>query len=198
MAVYAWLGEDDERRDAFLQAELRLYNAYLLIKSLPVAREHADAVLFCQRVRKQRTKTKPGTKVKKGLENAVQDLIDDHLESDGVIDIFKLAGIDNPDISILDDEFLQTPSDHAPVDLNVGLTRQDEEHVRGRVALLDEQIPGADSDDLARIDERLGQLIVVPYRWLTEERRLQSPQAVVVYESFAHCRHAKCLYQEQE
>lgn len=124
MAVYAWLGEDDSRRDAFLQAELRLFNAYLLIKSLSVAREHADEVLFCQRVRKQLTKTKPGTKVKKSLEKAVQDLVDDHLESDGVVDIFKLAGIDNPDISILDDQFLQTFKDRPHEDLRLKLLQK--------------------------------------------------------------------------
>ena len=51
-----------------LQAELRLFNAYLLVKSLAVGPDHVDEVLFCQRVRKQLTKTKPCTKVKKSLE----------------------------------------------------------------------------------------------------------------------------------
>ena len=124
MEVYAWLGEDDDRRDAFLQAELRLFNAYLLVKSLAVARDHVDEVLFCQRVRKQLTKTKPGTKVKKSLEQAVHDLLDDHVESEGVVDIFKLAGIDNPDISILDDKFLQTFKDRPHEDLRLKLLQK--------------------------------------------------------------------------
>ena len=124
MEVYAWLAEDDTRRDAFLQAELRLFNAYLLVKSLSAAREHVDEVLFCQRVRKQVTKTKPGTKVKKTLEQAVHDLVDDHVESDGVVDIFKLAGIDSPDISILDDKFLQTFKDRPHQDLRLKLLQK--------------------------------------------------------------------------
>ncbi len=121
MEVYAWLAEEDSRRDAFLQAELRLFNAYLLVKSLSTGRDHADDVLFCQRVRKQVTKTKPGTKVKKTLEQAVHDLVDDHVESDGVVDLFKLAGIDRPDISILDDRFLQTFKDRPHEDLRLKL-----------------------------------------------------------------------------
>jgi type I restriction enzyme R subunit len=124
MDVYAWLAANDNRRDAFLQAELRLFNAYLLVKSLPDGRAHVDEVLFCQRVRKQVTKTKPGAKVKKTLEQAVRDLVDDHVESDGVVDIFKLAGIENPDISILDDKFLQTFRDRPHQDLRLKLLQR--------------------------------------------------------------------------
>lgn len=122
--VYAWLAEDDARRDVFLQAELRLFNAYLLVKTLDVGREHADEVLFHQRVRKQITKTKAGSKVKKSLEEAVRDLVDDHVESDGVVDIFKLAGIATPDISILDDQFLQTFKDRPQQDLRLKLLQK--------------------------------------------------------------------------
>lgn len=121
MEVYAWLGEDDNRRDNFLQAELRLFNAYLLVKSLSVGAVHADEVLFHQRVRKQVTKTKPGAKVKKSLEQAVHDIVDDHVAADGVVDIFELSGIDNPDVSILDDAFLQTFKDRPHEDLRLKL-----------------------------------------------------------------------------
>jgi type I restriction enzyme R subunit len=124
MEVYAWLGEDDRRLDAFLLAELRLFNAYLLVKSLPLVRSHADEVLFCQRVRKQLTKTKPGTKIKKTMEQAVHDLVDDHVASDGVVDIFKLAGIERPDISILDDQFLQTFKNRPHEDLRLKLLQK--------------------------------------------------------------------------
>jgi type I restriction enzyme R subunit len=119
--VYAWLAEDDDRRDAFVQAEHRLFNAYLLVRTLDVGRDNADEVLFHQRVRKQVLKTKPGTKVKKSLEQAVHDLVDDHVASKGVVDIFELAGIERPDISILDDAFLQTFKDRPHEDLRLKL-----------------------------------------------------------------------------
>lgn len=122
--VYAWLGEDDSRRDAFVQAEHRLSNAYLLVRTLDAGRAHADEVLFHQRVRKQVLKTKPGTKVKRSLEEAVHDLVDDHVASDGVTDIFQLAGIPVPDISILDDRFLQTFKDRPHEDLRLKLLQK--------------------------------------------------------------------------
>jgi len=87
-----------------------------------VGRDNADEVLFHQRVRKQVLKTKPGTKVKKSLEEAVRDLVDDHVASDGaVVDIFRLAGIETPDLSILDDPFLQTFKDRPHEDLRLKL-----------------------------------------------------------------------------
>ena len=52
-------------------------------------------------------KTIPG-KPDKVIEQAVRDLVDDSIESAGVVDIFKAAGIYKPDISILDDDLLQT------------------------------------------------------------------------------------------
>ena len=122
--AYAWLAEDDSRREAFLQAELRLSHTYLLVKSLPIGHAHADEVLFHQRVRKQISKTKPGAKRNKGLEEVVRDLVDDHVESEGVVDIFKLAGIPHPDISILDDSFLQTFKDRPLVDLRLKLLQR--------------------------------------------------------------------------
>lgn len=124
MEVYAWLAEEDTRRDAFVEAEHRLSNAYLLVRTLDVGRQNADEVLFCQRVRKQVLKTKPGAKIKKSLEEAVRDLVDDHVASDGVFDIFKLAGIDTPDISILDNRFLQTFKDRPHEDLRLKLLQK--------------------------------------------------------------------------
>ncbi len=74
-------------------------------------RKHADEIIFCQHVRNQLQKTKPGTKPKSDVDRAVRDLVDEHVESEGVYDIFKVAGIEKADISILDDNFLQTFKD---------------------------------------------------------------------------------------
>jgi type I restriction enzyme, R subunit len=54
----------------------------------------------------------------------VRDLVDDHVESEGVQDIFKLAGIPTPDISILNDQFLQTFKDRPHEDLRLKLLKK--------------------------------------------------------------------------
>ncbi len=93
--VYGHLAEDDELRDTYLQAELRLTQAFLLVKHLDDCRPQ--------------------------LETAVRDLVDDSVESEGVVDIFKVAGIERADISILDDRFLQTFKDRPLVNLRLKL-----------------------------------------------------------------------------
>ncbi len=119
--VYGYLAEDDELREEFLKAELRLSNAFLLVKHLDDCRKLADEVIFCQRVRKQLLKAMPGKKPIKELERAVRDLVDDTVESEGVVDIFKAAGIAKADISIVDDQFLQTFKDRPQENLRLKL-----------------------------------------------------------------------------
>jgi type I restriction enzyme R subunit len=109
--AFGHLTEDDELRDQFLQAELKLSQAYLLVKHLDDCRPYADELIFYQRVRQQILKTIPGRRPPHELERAVRDLVDDTVESEGVVDIFQTAGIQQPDISILDDQFLQTFKD---------------------------------------------------------------------------------------
>ncbi|MDI1445954.1 type I restriction endonuclease subunit R [Polyangium sp. 6x1] len=122
--VYGYLAEEDERRDEYLQAELRLTTAFLLVKHLDDCRVHADEIIFFQRVRKQLSKVIPGRKPKRDLDVAVRDLVDDTVQSEGVVDIFKAAGIERADISILDDKFLQTFKDRKHENLRLKLLEQ--------------------------------------------------------------------------
>ena len=119
--VYGVLASDDDRRDEFLQSEVRLSSAFLLVQHLNDCRIHADEIIFYQRVRKQMLKTTANHPSDRALDHAVQDLVDDSLEPQGVVDIFKAAGITRPDISILDDAFLQTFKDRPPESLQVKL-----------------------------------------------------------------------------
>lgn len=109
--VYGHLTEDEGLREHFLQAELRVSEVYLLVKHLDECRPCADEIIFYQRVRKQLLKTIRDRKPRRDLEKAVRDLVDDSVASEGVVDIFKVAGIERADISILDDDFLQTFKD---------------------------------------------------------------------------------------
>jgi type I restriction enzyme R subunit len=106
--VFGVLTDDDAHKQHFLDAELRVSRAFLLVKHLDGCRPFADEVIFYQRVRYQILKTIPGRRPERDLEKAVRDLVDDSVESEGVVDIFKLSGIAQPDISILNDDFLQT------------------------------------------------------------------------------------------
>jgi len=134
-AVYGHLTSDDDLRDHFLDAELRLTTAFLLVKHLEDCRASADEVIFCQRVRKQLLKTIRGRGPTRDIEKAVRDLVDDTVESEGVVDIFKAAGITRADISILDDNFLQTFKDRPLPDLRLKLLEKllaDEIHMRAK------------------------------------------------------------------
>ncbi|MBW1799933.1 MAG: type I restriction endonuclease subunit R [Deltaproteobacteria bacterium] len=106
--VYGYLTQDDDLTKQYLEAELRLTKSFLLVKHLDDCRQFADEVIFYQRIRKQLQKALPGKKPVHDLERAVRDIVDDTVESEGVVDIFKIAGIEKADISILDDLFLQT------------------------------------------------------------------------------------------
>jgi type I restriction enzyme R subunit len=120
-ALLAYLIEADERRDAFLEAERRLTQGFLLVKHLDPCRPFADEVVFYQRARAQVEKTIPGRRPPKDVEKAVRDLVDDAVETDGVVDIFTLAGIERADVSILDDKFLQTFKDRPLPNLRLKL-----------------------------------------------------------------------------
>lgn len=119
--IYGFLTESDEVRDAFLDAEARLSRSFLLVKYLGDCRSHADEVIFCQQVRKQLMKSLPGDKPRVDVEHAVRDIVDQSIEADDVVDIFKAAGIERPDVSILDDDFLQTFKGQPNEDLRLKL-----------------------------------------------------------------------------
>jgi type I restriction enzyme, R subunit len=100
--------ETDERRDDYLLAEKNLTSAYSLVKHLEDVNAHADEVAFYQMVRAQLRKTlPPAVDTDRDRERAVRDLVDRSLSTDGIVDIFEAAGLDKPDISVLDEAFLE-------------------------------------------------------------------------------------------
>lgn len=119
--VYGVMADDEMRRDDFLDGEARLTAAFLLVKHLDDCRHYADEIIFCQRVRNQLRKALPGGKKKSEVEQAVKDLVDDAVESEGVVDIFQAAGLTRADISVLDESFLQTFKDRPQQNLRLML-----------------------------------------------------------------------------
>ena len=114
--------ETDELRDDFLTAEAKLNCAFSLVNHIPDCIGYADEVVFFQLLRKQlrKTTTSGGTK-DEGKEKAVRDLLDRSIESKGVVDIFQSAGIQTPDISILDEAFLGEFKSHEEANLRLKL-----------------------------------------------------------------------------
>jgi type I restriction enzyme R subunit len=122
--AYGCLADDEARRDRFLQAEARFTCAFLLVKHLAECHGYADEVIFYQRVRQQIVKAVAGRKPPRDVERAVRDLVDDSIEPEGVVDIFQAAGIERPDISILDEAFLQTFRDRPHANLRLALLQR--------------------------------------------------------------------------
>jgi type I restriction enzyme R subunit len=126
--------ETDELRDEFLAAEAKLNAAFSLVNHLPDVVPLADEVVFYQLLRKQLNKTTSGVSKKNETKaTAVRQLLDRSIESKGVVDIFQSAGIEKPDISILDEKFLKDFIAHEQVNLRLKLLTKilaDEIHVR--------------------------------------------------------------------
>jgi len=97
--------EDGKTR--YLQAVLELSKAFALAVPSKQALELRDEVGFFQAVRAGIVKaTESGKKSPEDLDIAVRQIVSKAVASQGVIDIFAQAGLKNPDISILSDEFL--------------------------------------------------------------------------------------------
>jgi type I restriction enzyme R subunit len=97
---------DDDHVDQFMLAEKTMSGLVSIVKSHPRIEEIALDVIFLQHVGAAVRKAKrPVVPLKKKAEQ-IKDLISRSIESDEIIDVYKMAGIEKPDISILNEEFL--------------------------------------------------------------------------------------------
>jgi type I restriction enzyme R subunit len=100
----------------FQDAVLNLSKAFALAAASDEAKAIRDDVAFFQTLRAALVKSSSSGKRVRDREFAVQQLIDQAVVSTDIVDILKAAGLENPDISILSDEFLaemkqsQTPN----------------------------------------------------------------------------------------
>ena len=97
----------DGGKDRFLQAVTDLSKAFALAVPHEEAIRIRDDVGFFQAVRAAITKTSAGDRKASGdIDHAIRQIVSKAIASDQVIDIFAAAGLKNPDISILSDQFL--------------------------------------------------------------------------------------------
>ncbi len=100
------LGLDDGKK-RYMHVVTELSKAFALAVPHEDALRIRDEVGFFQAVRAALAKTAvPGEKTEEELDMAVRQIVSKAVSSDEVIDIFKVAGLVKPEISILSDEFL--------------------------------------------------------------------------------------------
>lgn len=96
----------DETSDTFMLEEKKLTGLLSIVKSQPEIQEFAVDVLFVQHVSKAIRNAKSTKRGSRNAAEQVKELISRSIESDDIIDVFAMAGIERADISILDEDFL--------------------------------------------------------------------------------------------
>ncbi len=101
--------EQEDGRKRYCDTILAITRAFALCGAMQEAQEYADQVAFHQAIRAPLIKTnrKGGRGEFKDTDFELKQLVSESLVADGVSDIFKIAGLDTPDISILSEEFLK-------------------------------------------------------------------------------------------
>ena len=107
LAAMEHILSQEKGRDRFMQLSLDLSKAFALCAASDEAKEIRDEVGFFQNIRSAFSKSTSGSG--KGLEDlntSLQQIVSRAVTSTEMVDIFAAAGLQNPDISILSDEFL--------------------------------------------------------------------------------------------
>lgn len=99
------LAQDDGKR-RYADTVLQMTKAFALCGTLDEALELSPEVAFHQAVRAPLVKGSDGDRPKKDVNYELRQLVSQAVVGEGVSDVFKLAGLQTPDISILSDEFL--------------------------------------------------------------------------------------------
>ena len=105
-----WLENGDKR---FVDQVTLLSQAFALsVPSLP-AMEIKEDVAFFQAIKARITKFTSSTTDEKNklIETTIKQMVDSAVQVEGVMDVFAVAGLEKPNISVLSDEFLQEVQD---------------------------------------------------------------------------------------
>ncbi len=123
-------------KDRLLQVVTELSKAFALAVPHEEALRIRDDVGFFQAVRTAIAKTQVGDRRSSGdMDHAIRQIVSKAIVSEQVIDIFAAAGLKNPDISVLSDEFLSDVRGMKHRNLAVELLRKllnDEVKVRSK------------------------------------------------------------------
>ena len=97
----------EEGKKRYADEVLALTKAYSLCGTLDEAKVHKEEIAFFQAVKAIIQKSGRTTPKTGNPNTAIKQIIDNAVVSDGVEDIFSLAGLEKPNIGILSDEFLE-------------------------------------------------------------------------------------------
>lgn len=120
---------DSDRTERFLDQTLALTKAFALCGSRDEAVEIRDDVRLFADVRAAILKIQNPDSGSAGLggvelETAIGQLVNEAVAADEVVDVYKLAGIETPELSILSDEFLDGLASKDKPNLQMGLLRR--------------------------------------------------------------------------
>lgn len=114
--------------EAFIEDCVKAEKAFTLVKHREEAQDYSDAVTFLQMVRIQLRKhiAPPPLRPENAqtLEERLTKMVDDHLLAKEPVDLFEVAGIEKPDISILDEDFLKDTQEKGHEDLRLKLLQK--------------------------------------------------------------------------
>jgi len=96
----------DEDANNFMKAEKKLSGLLSIVKSQPAIQEFAVDVLYMQHVSKAVRNAKSVKSSRSEQKQQIKELISQSIDSEDIVDVFAMAGIEKPDISILDETFL--------------------------------------------------------------------------------------------
>jgi len=102
------LGLDDGKK-RFLDAVLAINKAYSLCSTLDEAKELRAEIAFFSAIKAAIGKFTSVDKkrIQEETNSALKQILDNAVIAEGVVDVFKLAGLDKPDIGLLSEEFLE-------------------------------------------------------------------------------------------
>ncbi len=116
---------DEDRTNDFLLHEKMMTGLSTIVKSHPGIKEVSLDIIFLQQLGAAVRKIKyPQSNIRK-KEQQVKELIHRSIESEAVVDVFQMAGIERFDISIINDDFLATAKEKKTgTELKLELIRQ--------------------------------------------------------------------------
>ncbi|SCN46859.1 Type I restriction-modification system, restriction subunit R [methanotrophic endosymbiont of Bathymodiolus azoricus (Menez Gwen)] len=107
LAAQNFILKDEKLKDRFLSEVTVLSKLYVMAVPSYESEVIKDKIAFFQAIKSRINKFTPsGGKTDIQVNTAIRQIVDDALSSDGVVDIFEAAGVDNPSLDILSEEFL--------------------------------------------------------------------------------------------
>jgi type I restriction enzyme R subunit len=126
--VVDFVMNDPDRTERFTDQVLALAKAFALCGARDEAQAIADDVRLFVDVRSAILKIQnPAANPRPGsveIDTAIGQLVNEAVTADEVVDIYKLAGVETPELSILSDEFLDSLADKEKPNLQLGLLRR--------------------------------------------------------------------------